>query len=377
MINLHQDYIPLIKIHPSYAVCYSEYCGERTRSRSDNCNENLIRNKHTGEMSKKAVKRLYVALDWMLLCARKKSADHVIRSGSFNFKLSMLTLTLPAAQMHTDLYIKKMMLNEFLTIARKKYNLQNYIWKAEKQGNGNIHFHLILDKYIFYKDINRIWNNILGTHGYINKYKENQENKHALGFAFDKSTNKRWNKTAQLKAYKNGVRTHWQQPTATTDIHSLKKITNAKAYLGKYVTKNPDVNTEVSKYTEMYKRVHKVESVPFAEYQEIKTEVKRKLSVQGNLWYISQSLSKLKGICIEITNEVGAELNAFRKKFKDKVLYKDYCAIYKFSLKDIFKLGYTKIGGIVKDYILGLRSVFYPPGELTFSPLGIPLPLFD
>lgn len=377
MINPRMDYIDYVKIHPSYSVCYSEYCGKRTKSFSDRSIENLVRNKHDGEMSKKAVKRLYVALDWMLLCARKKSADHVNRSGSFNFKLSMLTLTLPAAQFHTDLYIKKMMLNEFLTIARKKYNLQNYIWKAEKQGNGNIHFHLILDKYIFYKDINRIWNNILNTHGYISKYTENQEKKHANGFYYEKSMSKRWNKTAQLKAYKNGIRTHWQQPTATTDIHSLRKITNAKAYLGKYVTKNPDVQYEVNKYAEMYKKKYKKESVPFETYQKIKAEVKKKLSVQGNLWYISQSLSKLKGICIEITNEIGAELNAFRKKFKDKVLYKDYCAIYKFSLKDIFKLGYTKIGAIVKDYILSLRNVFYPPGELAFSPLGIPLPLFD
>ena len=202
MINASSDYIDILKINPSYAVVYQEYVGDRSRYNNENSAKNLEHNKHSGEMSKKAVMRLQTALDWMLLVSKRKDADSLRGTGKFKFKVSMITLTLPAVQIHNDLYVKKMMLNEFFTVIRKKFNIQNYIWKAEKQGNGNIHFHIIIDKYIFYKDINRIWNQILNTHGYIEIYRANQQKKHENGFYYDKKISKHWSKSAQLKALK-------------------------------------------------------------------------------------------------------------------------------------------------------------------------------
>jgi hypothetical protein len=377
MINVAPDYIEILKINPDYALIYNEYVGDRSRYYSEKSISNLIKNKHKGELSKKAVNRLHTALDWMLLIAKNKTADNLKNKGQFKFKVSMLTLTLPCEQLHDDLFIKKMMLNEFLTILRKKYNLQNYIWKAEKQGNGNIHFHLIIDKYIFYKDINNVWNQILDTHGYIEKYRKNQQKKHEKGFYYDKKKSKRWSKSAQLKAFKQGVKTNWRQPTGTTDIHSLKKIRNAKSYLSKYISKNPDVIKEVNKYSQMYCRVYDVQHVPADKLEEIKIEVKKKLSIVGNLWYVSRSLSELKGIIMEISDEIGKELNSFRAKALESVIEKDFCTIFKFSIKDIFKNNFTHLGEKVKEYILKMRSLFYPPGELIGSPLGLPLNIFN
>lgn len=367
----------MIKIQPGYCVCYNEYIGNRTKDFSKISLDNLTENKHKGNLSDKAIKRLYNALDWLLIIAKNKTADKLKGPGSFNYKLAMLTLTLPCAQLHDDLYIKKYMLNEFLTIIRKKFNLQNYIWKAEKQQNGSIHFHLIIDKYIFYKDINNVWNNILTTHGYINQYRLNQEKKHEHGFFYDKKISTSWNKSKQLAAYKNGFKTHWSCPTGTTDIHSLKKIKNTRAYLAKYITKNPDVSKACAEYNDKYNQRYNVQYTPPKIQEEIRKEVKKKLSVQGNLWYISQSLSKLKGAIIEVSNAIGKELNWFRAKFKEKVLFKDFCAIYKFSIKDIFKFKFTQIMDLVKNYVYNLRDLFYPPGEPIGSPLGIPLNIFE
>ncbi len=33
------------------------------------------------------------------------------------------------------------MLNRFLEKIRYQYNVKSYLWKAESQKNGNIHFH--------------------------------------------------------------------------------------------------------------------------------------------------------------------------------------------------------------------------------------------
>jgi hypothetical protein len=375
--NSNSDYIPIIKLHPDFCCVYNEYVGNHKRVKSSFSIKNLEQNKHGGELSKKAIRRLYTALDWLLVLAKEKTADKLKTKGTFRYKLAMLTLTLPSQQAHSDLYIKKYLLNDFLTNLRKKYNLQNYIWKGEKQDNGNIHFHLILDKYIFYKEINTMWNSILNKHGYIDEYRKNQQTKHNDGFYYDKKNSNRWSKSAQLSAYKKGIATNWCQPTSTTDIHSLKKIRNAKAYLGKYITKNPDVEKEVGRKIEECKKESGAKSITQWQYEDIKSEVRKKLSVEGNLWYISQSLSKLKGAVEVIGNKIGNELRWFEKNFADRVIYKDFCSIYKFSLKDIFKLKLNNIGDLLKTYILNLRSIFYPPGESIGSPLGIPLNIFE
>ena len=127
----------------------------------------------------------------------------------------------------------------------------------------------------------------------------------------------------------------------------------------------------------MYQRVNECKTTPKEIIDEITTEVKKKLSITGNIWYISHSLSALKGVIMDITDKIGSELNIFRSQFAHKVIYKDFAAIYQFSIKDIFKFKFSNLGEKVKEYILNLRSIFYPPGELIGSPLGLPLNLFD
>ncbi len=39
---------------------------------------------------------------------------------------------------------------------KKSYQVDYYVWKAEPQKNGNIHFHILMDRWVDYKDINRI-----------------------------------------------------------------------------------------------------------------------------------------------------------------------------------------------------------------------------
>ena len=48
---------------------------------------NLSKAKHTGIVSKKAVKRLYTAMDWLLLIARNKWAENMHNHRVFKYKL--------------------------------------------------------------------------------------------------------------------------------------------------------------------------------------------------------------------------------------------------------------------------------------------------
>ena len=376
MDNYSNTHIQLIKVLPNYCVQYNEYVHSKSGQSLERSLSNLVDNSHKNKMSDKSIKRLFLALDWLLLIAKKKTASNLKANKEFQFKVSMLTLTLPCEQLHSDLYVKKYLLNELLTVIRKKYNLHNYIWKAEKQGNGNIHFHIVIDKYIYYADINRIWNKILDTHGYIEQYRRNQEQLHKDGFKIKSYLNKIFSPSAQLAAYKKGVATNWKQPTGTTDIHSLKNIRNAKSYLAKYISKNPDKEKQIQFEVEKYKKSEKVSAVSTSVYNEIVEKVTKNLSIGGHIWFISQSLSKLKGIVIYIDYAISTELNWFRRKKKDGLIYTDFCTIFKMSLKDIFKFKLPKLSEKVQNYITELRNVFYPDDEISYSPLGIPLNIF-
>lgn len=83
---------------------------------------------------------------------------------------AFITLTLSDWQKHDDKYIKSKMLNNFLTQLRKRFQGISYIWKAEKQGNGNIHFHIIATEFVDWKWVRKVWNKIQLKHGYIKRY---------------------------------------------------------------------------------------------------------------------------------------------------------------------------------------------------------------
>jgi hypothetical protein len=52
-------------------------------------------------------------------------------------------------------------LNTWLTILRQRKLILSYLWVAERQQNGTIHFHMAVPHYMYAKKVNRIMKNIL------------------------------------------------------------------------------------------------------------------------------------------------------------------------------------------------------------------------
>lgn len=338
---------------------------------------NLSKAKHTGVVSRKAVKRLYTAMDWLLLIAKNKWAQNMHNHRVFKYKLGLITLTLPSEQKHTDNEIKHKALNNFFTQCRQRFELQNYIWKAEKQKNGNIHFHIVIDKYVHYSDLQRIWNKILDGMGYIEDYRINQQAWHSKGFKPRPWLFKTWSLKSQVEAYKSGKVTTWSNPSGTVDIHSLKKIRNAKAYLAKYLTKNSDVYTAFKEARNAAVTANGGNSLEPDIAQSLYDSIKKKLQVQGNLWYISQSLSKLKQVNVSVSTELQDELSTIENLFPDKVIQKDFCTVFALDIYQLVSAGLKYMCNSVRDYIIELRNKFYPPGSGRYSDLGVPLLIFD
>jgi hypothetical protein len=79
-----------------------------------------------------------------------------------------ITLTIPGKQRHTDKEIKAKCLDRFLAALRMKFNGDiHYMWVAELQLRGVIHFHILLDRYIHFSWVDKIWGNAISELGYI------------------------------------------------------------------------------------------------------------------------------------------------------------------------------------------------------------------
>lgn len=353
----------VVSIKPNFFTVYPERCGSGNHQKHENSISNLSENQHNGALSNKAQRKIQTALDWLLFISKPKSVINPTTNTVFSFNLAMLTLTLPCAQAHTDQHIKNKMLNSFLTTMRTKFYLTNYIWKAEKTEAGNLHFHIIIDRFIEHKEVNRIWNNVLKVNGYIARYREKMLIHHKNGFTPFKSLLPSWSLQNQMKAYKKAKQSNFMNPSGTTDIHSLKSIKNANAYLKKYMQKNPDQTKLYSKIVSKYCSVNAVSSPPPEILIEIKAKIILQMAVKGCIWFVSRSLSALKGAKDNLHYKLHTEIELVKKVFPDKVITKDFCEIFLIDIETLNIYGFKIICGIFIQYVLEVRKLFYPKRE--------------
>lgn len=129
--------------------------------------QNLTRGIFTGQISiatrKLLRKRLGEYYDAMYSVGqyyrKKKNILHPI-----------ITLTLPSVQSHSDNEIKKECLTRFIELMKDKYDVIFYYWVAEKQENENIHFHILIDRFVDWQWIRKAWNQRLEGLGYIDEF---------------------------------------------------------------------------------------------------------------------------------------------------------------------------------------------------------------
>jgi hypothetical protein len=123
---------------------------------------------------------------------------------SFTFLLNFITLTLSASQgSYTDYDIKKLLLNDFLTRLRQQKHLDRYIWRAEPQKRGAIHFHITTNQWFDLQYIRDTWNSCQKKLGIIDLFNK----KH-----------------------------HHINPNST-DVHSIRDIRHSGKYISKYLSK--------------------------------------------------------------------------------------------------------------------------------------------
>jgi hypothetical protein len=140
---------------------------------ADKLRENLELANQKGQASNGQVKSIWLKRS-IGFCemVRMQAETQRINKKRMEYYPVFLTLTLPATQEDTDVKIKRDLLNKFLIYGKRKSQFENYIWKAEKQKNGNIHFHLITDKFFNKDALQSQWNGILKSTNYMARFSE-------------------------------------------------------------------------------------------------------------------------------------------------------------------------------------------------------------
>jgi hypothetical protein len=230
---------------------------------------NLLENHHKGELSRKAARRIKTAIEWLLIRSTPKHVWNRHQEKSYFFRLNFITLTLPSKQIHSDKEIISRCLNNFLNIMRNKHGITDYIWRAEAQYNGNIHFHITGNKFVHWRYIRAAWCSSVNLLGYVDRFAQ---------------------------------KFHHMNPPCT-EVRKVKHIRRIAAYLSSYLAKNKqfapvgEIRMIAGKRIEVLysDKVYRDEDPGKKQGKVIATMLSERLRhLDCNLWGCSQSISKVR-----------------------------------------------------------------------------------
>ncbi len=334
----------IAKITSRKIVVYT--LGGNTKPKKEGTKMPIDNTVQEGELSVKAQTRLKNAIITLTECYAYKKENTKGKEENITF----LTLTLCSKQKHDDKYIKRYMLYPFLEYLKDYENVTAYVWRAEAQENGNIHFHILANRFIKWRNIRTKWNSIQRKEGYIKEYQNKfkvmsledytnfrlEEYNEKLQQFKDKYNEKvqkckdkglkapKYNKDYEpkfqidkvTKAYEYGVKSFWNDPNST-DIKKMDRIYNTVAYMTKYMAKNKKYGTAK-------------EGEENAQPEE-KTTIR---PIEGHLWGKCDNIDKAEILELQLTEDLESFIRTIRLDKDNFIVEKDYFCLYYFGKTD-------------------------------------------
>lgn len=197
---LNRTFIPAVQVREKGLVLYSY-----PSPAFDHARAVLTAPTYSGKMSAGAVQRVRRAVDILLQCSPPKEIRNPINMKWLRFRLTFVTLTISQTELvaHREAY--KQGLEPFLRWFRRK-SCSHYVWKAELQERGQIHYHITSNQFVRYDEVRKEWNRLQAQAGWLDSFKA----KH-----------------------------HHSNPNST-DIRAVRENGEIGAYIAKYLAKGED-----------------------------------------------------------------------------------------------------------------------------------------
>lgn len=305
--------IPYASIHPTRIVFYALSDNRRHNSYRQLYSGAQVRQQANGLLSNASRKRLNLAINTLSFLSEWKTVYSKADDKTFRFRMNFITLTLPGDTTLSDSQLVAKVLGNFLRKWRKRDVQLLYVWKAEVQDNGRLHFHLTTNRFIHYKKLRFYWNK---------------------------------------ECKKNGIQHPGLKLEAnSTDVHSIKNVRNIAAYLIAYISKKDLYQKPLKRYFRRYGKALKVLTEPsFQLPHNYFKRLKRRPTCA--LWGASKPLLNSKLNDVFEHNKVGDQLHAFLDH-KVADYQDDFCAV--FRMTDVIFKKMSVVSAEWRNYINAKR----------------------
>lgn len=203
--------------------------------------ENLkLQKTYTGLCTPGSRKRIIRCIEFLVQAAyeKKRWVTNPVTQQPMPFNLSFQTLTVhsPDKNILTKEAYKNL-LAPYLKWMRDNYGCYTYMWKAELQERGQIHYHIISTAFIHYEDVRKKWNYLNRKAGYLDDFFKEYGHYNAPGTEI-KSVEKQhemagYLKKEFLKSYQNKTTVGGKVWDCSMNLKEVKPFTvNHDGYRG-------------------------------------------------------------------------------------------------------------------------------------------------
>lgn len=196
-------YIDFLQVRRQKTLLFSFWTGKRKASGGSAQIWQAKKFAYSGDVAPGSIKRLRRSVDILLQVSPERLIFNTAIKDWHPFTISFVTLTISDEVIRPHREVMKSCLEPMLRWLRGK-GATSYIWKAELQARGQIHYHLTLNVFIHWQEIQNQWNKLQKKAGYLNTF-----------------------------ARKEG---HFRPNS--TDVHAVHKLKDIEAYLCKYIVKS-------------------------------------------------------------------------------------------------------------------------------------------
>lgn len=191
--------VPYLQIRSRCAVAYSLPAEPPKYPRK----ANIKKPTYSGGITSHAAKRIKKVCEILVMKSPEKVVLNPVTRKPTRFKLTFVTVTISSRTIvdHREAYEKG--LKPLIRWLRTKSGVVDYIWKAELQARGQVHWHITTNTYIPWQWLRSAWNAIQKRNGWLNDYHAHYG--------------------------------HWN--ANSIDVHAVMKVDRIELYLAKYIAK--------------------------------------------------------------------------------------------------------------------------------------------
>jgi len=199
---MQYTHIPYVQVRHNALVMYTVLDPQPTRRIPE-----FKKRSYSGAMTPHARKRIKKAVDILIQKNPPRRIWNPVISKFHDFSLAFVTLTIHEPQVITAADAYPVLLKPFLRHFRRQFKDWSYIWKAELQKRGQLHYHLTSNEFMPHDEIRKVWNRLQKRHGLLNTF------------------------AAKYRHFNPN----------STDVHAVWMVKSLPAYLMKYLSKDGGV----------------------------------------------------------------------------------------------------------------------------------------